>query len=216
MNDRTCIVTRQTREPDALLRFVAGPDGSVVPDIRRKLPGRGCWVTADRVHVGRAAKKNLFSRALKSDVIVPPELGQMVDNLLVAAALGALGLARKAGAVALGATKVDGAVRSGKAAAILHATEGSEDGVRKLTQARRATVLAGGPDIPAFKLFSEAEMGLAMGATNVIHAAVLASEAGKAALKRVAALDRYRAGFDEPPASIAPELENRTPAKDME
>jgi predicted RNA-binding protein YlxR (DUF448 family) len=216
MNDRTCIVTRQTREPDELLRFVAGPDGSVVPDIRRKLPGRGCWVTADRDHVERAAGKNLFARALKADVTVPPDLARMIDGLISSAALGVLGLARKAGAVALGAAKVDGAVRSGKAAAVLHATEASEDGVRKLAQARRATKLAGGPDIPAFKLFSVAELGLALGATNVIHAAVLASEAGTAALKRLAALDRYRTGFDDRPASIAPELENTTPAKDME
>ncbi len=216
MNDRTCIVTRQAREPEALLRFVAGPDGQVVPDIRRKLPGRGCWVTADRDHVERAAAKNLFARALKTGVKVSPDLGQMVDGLLSSAALGVLGLARKAGAVALGASKVDGAVRSGKAAAVLHAHEASDDGVRKLTQARRATKLAGGPDIPAFKLFSEAELGLALGATNVIHAAVLASEAGTAALRRVVALDRYRTGLDYHPASIAPESEDMTPAKDME
>ena len=216
MNDRTCIVTRQTREPDALLRFVAGPDGQVVPDIKRKLPGRGCWVTADRDHVERAAGKDLFARALKANAKAPAELGQMVDGLLSSAALGVLGLARKAGAVALGAAKVDGAVRTGKAAAVLHAAEASDDGVRKLAQARHATSLAGGPEIPAFKLFSEAELGLALGATNVIHAAVLASEAGKAALKRVVALDRYRTGYPDRPASIAPELENKTPVKDME
>ncbi len=216
MNDRTCIVTRKTREPEALLRFVAGPDGQVVPDIKRKLPGRGCWVTADRAHVDRAAGKNLFARALKADVKVPPELGETVDGLFATAALGALGLARKAGAVALGATKTDSAVRAGKAAAVLHAKEASDDGMRKLAQARRATKLAGGPEIPAFKLFSEAELGLALGATNVIHAAVLASEAGKAAFKRVVALDRYRAGYDGGTASIATQLEDMTPAKDME
>ncbi|MBO6540972.1 MAG: RNA-binding protein [Rhizobiaceae bacterium] len=216
MNDRTCIVTRQTREADALLRFVAGPDGSVVPDIRRKLPGRGCWVTADRAHVDKAAGKNLFARALKTGVTVPSDLGQMVDGLLASAALGVMGLARKAGAVALGAAKVDGAVRTGNAAALLHAVEASEDGVRKLAQARHATKTAGGPDIPAFRLFSEAEMGLALGATNVIHAALLASETGKAALRRVAALDRYRAGFDTRMAAGAQEPEETTPTKDME
>lgn len=216
MNDRTCIVTRQAREADALLRFVAGPDGSVVPDIKRKLPGRGCWVTADRVSVDRAAAKNLFSRALKTGVTVPPELGHMVDRLLATATLGALGLARKAGLVALGAAKVDSAVRSGKAAAVFHAAEASEDGVRKLAQARHATKSAGGPDIPAFRLFSETELGLALGATNVIHAALLASEAGKAALRRAVALDRYRTGFDTPAAASAPEPEQTTPTKDTE
>lgn len=194
MNDRTCIVTRRVGEPDGLLRFVAGPDMSVVPDIKRNLPGRGCWVTAERTVVEQAAKKKLFARALKQDVTVPEDLGAMVDSLLSRAALGGLGLARKAGQVVLGAAKVEASVRSGKALAVLHAREAADDGVRKVTQARRSVVYAGGPDIPAYKLFPEAELGLALGATNVIHAALLASEAGKAALKRMVALDRYRGG----------------------
>lgn len=194
MNDRTCIVTRQVGEPDGLLRFVAGPDMSVVPDIKRTLPGRGCWVTAERSFVEQAARRKLFARALKQEVTVPADLGEMVDRLLARAALGALGLARKAGQVALGAAKVEAAVRSGKAVCVLHAREAAADGMRKLAQARRAVVYAGGPDIPAHKLFSETELGLALGATNVIHAALLAGEAGKAALKRMVALDRYRGG----------------------
>jgi predicted RNA-binding protein YlxR (DUF448 family) len=194
MNDRTCIVTRQAGEPDGLIRFVVGPDASVVPDIKRKLPGRGCWVTADRRHVDEAARRNLFRRAFKSDVSVPDGLGAMVENILVQNALGALGLARKAGVMALGAAKVEASVRSGEAVAVLHAHEAQADGVRKIGQARRATVHLGGPDIPAYKLFSEAELGLALGGTNVIHAAVLAGDAGKAALKRMVALDRYRGG----------------------
>ncbi|MCO5160806.1 MAG: RNA-binding protein [Mesorhizobium sp.] len=197
MNDRTCIVTRQAGEPEGLIRFVVGPDASVVPDIKRKLPGRGCWVTADRRRVDEAARKNLFRRAFKSEVSVSPDLGEMVDRILVQNALGALGLARKAGVVALGAAKVEASVRSGEAAAVLHAYEAQADGVRKITQARRATVHLGGPDIPAYKLFSEAELGLALGGANVIHAAVLAGDAGKAALKRVVALDRYRGGSPE-------------------
>ena len=67
------------------------------------------------------------------------------------------------------------------------------DGVRKIDQARRAVEYAGGPDIPSYKLFSEVELGLAFGAANVIHAAVIASGAGEAALRRVVALHRYRA-----------------------
>ncbi len=125
---------------------------------------------------------------------MPPELGALVDTLLARAALGALGLARKAGAVAMGAAKVESAVRTGKAAAVLHAVEASEDGVRKIAQARRAVLHAEGPDIPAYKLFSEAELGLALGGTNVIHAALLAGDPGQAALKRMVALDRYRGG----------------------
>ena len=87
MNDRTCIVTRRPAGPDELIRFVVGPDGAVVPDLKRNLPGRGCWVTADREHVEKATKKGLFARAFKSgafksEVTVPADLGGMVDRLL--------------------------------------------------------------------------------------------------------------------------------------
>ncbi|MFC3640579.1 RNA-binding protein [Aquibium oceanicum] len=211
MAERTCIVTRRAGEPEGLIRFVAGPDMSVVPDLKRNLPGRGCWVTAERARVEEAARKNLFRRALKAEVNVDRDLAGLVDGLLTKSLLGALGLARKAGAVALGAAKTDAAIRSGKALVVLHAREAAEDGIRKLSQARTATVHLGGPDIQAYKLLSEAEMGLAFGATNVIHAAVLAQDAGKAAFRRVVALDRYRGGspdgraaIDGPPAQTAP------------
>jgi len=192
MNERTCIVTRETQEPDRLIRFVAGPDGTVVPDLKRKLPGRGCWVGAERTLIEKAVAKNLFSRALKAPVKVPAGLAETVETLLVSAALGSLGLARKAGAVALGAAKVEAGVRSGKVAAVLHAREASEDGVRKIANARKSTAHVGGPLVPAYKLFSEAEMSLALGATNVIHAAVLDQGPGVAALRRIDALARYR------------------------
>lgn len=166
----------------------------IVPDLKRNLPGRGCWVTGERTFVDKAVAKNLFARALKEPVTVSPELGELVDSLMARQALGAIGLARKAGQLVLGAAKVEGAVRSGKATMVLHAREASEDGVRKITQARRSVVHLGGPNIPAYNLFSQVELGLALGGTNVIHAAVLGADAGKAALKRVGALDRYRGG----------------------
>ena len=216
MNDRTCIVTRRQAEPDELIRFVVGPDNIVFPDIKRKLPGRGCWVTADRAHVDKAARKGLFSRAFKKEVGVPEDLGGMVDNVLAKSALGALGLARKAGVVALGATKVEACVRNGSALLVLHAAEASEDGLRKITQARRATAYAEGPQIAAYKLFSEAELGLALGGTNVIHAAVLAGDAGVTVQKRMVALDRYRGGSPEERAMFAAIADEIDAAEDME
>lgn len=216
MNERTCIVTRRAGEPDGLLRFVVGPDMSVVPDLKRQLPGRGCWVSAQRVHVEEAARKNLFSRAFKAKVTPPDDLGGMVDMLMARAALGSLGLARKAGQLVMGAAKVDSAIRSGKAALVLHALEASPDGVRKLDQARRAVVWQEGPSIPAYKLFSEAELGLALGGTNVIHAAVLAGDTGKAVLKRMVALDRYRGGSPEDRMMLAATGDHDDAAEDME
>jgi predicted RNA-binding protein YlxR (DUF448 family) len=203
MNDRTCIVTRKSGAPDELIRFVVGPDRALVPDLKRKLPGRGCWVSAERLHVERAVAKKLFGRALKEDVSVPADLGETVDRLLAKAALGAIGLARKAGAVVIGAAKVEAAVRSGEALAVLHSAEAQPDGVRKIASARRATVAMEGPEIGAYKLFSEAEIGLALGGSNVIHAALLASDAGRAALKRIVALDRYRGGTPGEEVAVA-------------
>ena len=95
-------------------------------------------------------------------------------------------------------------------------TEASPDGVRKITQARRATAHLGGPEIRAYKLFSEAEMSLALGGTNVIHAAVLAQDAGKAALKRMVALDRYRGGSPDDQAMFAAIADDETAAEDTE
>jgi hypothetical protein len=147
---------------------------------------------------------------------VSDDLGAMVDGLLARSALGSLGLARKAGVIALGATKVEAAVRSGDALLVLHAAEASEDGVRKIAQARRATVHMGGPNIRAYKLFSEQEMGLALGGTNVIHAAVLAGDAGRAAAKRMVALDRYRGGSPDELAMIAAIADGNEAAEDVE
>lgn len=192
MNPRSCIVTRRTADAAELIRFVAGPDGSVVPDLKHALPGRGCWVSAQRAVVDLAVRRNLFRRALREDVTASPDLGALVDRLLERAVLGSLGLARKAGDVAPGAVKVMAAVRSGRAIAVLHADEAAADGMRKIEQARKSVRHAGGPDIPAYRLLSEAEMSLATGAANVIHAAVLAGPAGNAALKRIIALDDYR------------------------
>jgi predicted RNA-binding protein YlxR (DUF448 family)/ribosomal protein L7Ae-like RNA K-turn-binding protein len=235
MNDRTCIVTRRQTTPDDLIRFVVGPDGAVVPDLKRNLPGRGCWVTADREHVEKAASKGFLARAFKAaaaktaaskgtaksrslpaEPTVPADLGGMIDGLLARSALGSLGLARKAGGVALGATKVEAAVRDGTALCVLHAREASEDGVRKIAQARRATVHLGGPKIHAYKLFSEPEMGLALGGTNVIHAAVLAGDAGRAATKRMVALDRYRGGSPDELAIFAAIADGNDAAEDVE
>lgn len=190
MNDRMCIVTKQRRQPGELLRFVAAPDGQVVPDLKANLPGRGCWVTATRETVDKAVKRKLFGRALNSTVSADAGLGDQVDALMASSLLGILGLRRKAGQVALGAAKVEAAVRNGKAAFVLHASDAAPDGVRKIAQARHAA----GAEAPAFTLFDEAQMSLAFGATNVIHAAVLAGDGSRSCLDRAFALSRYRHG----------------------
>jgi predicted RNA-binding protein YlxR (DUF448 family) len=216
MNERTCIVTRKAREAEEMIRFVAAPDGAVVPDLKHNLPGRGCWVSAERSLIDKAVARKLFARALKADVSASDDLGAMVDDLLVRAALGAAGLARKAGAVVLGAAKVEAAVRGGEALLVLHAREAAEDGIRKIAQAARTRLRGAASAVPSYKLFSEAELGLALGGANVIHAAVLAGGPGKAVLKRVAALDRYRGGHSGDALVVAEVAGRNGAAEDVE
>ncbi len=112
-------------------------------------------------------------------------------------ALGALGLARKAGRAVSGAAKVEASIRSGEASCALHAVDGADDGLRKMRQAARATVHLGGPEIPVYRLFDAEQLGLALGTGSVIHAAVLGRSAGQAAFERIAALALYRQGPEE-------------------
>jgi hypothetical protein len=196
VNGRMCIVTRESGSGDDLIRFVAAPDGTVVPDLKRQLPGRGCWVGIDRSLVDKAVQKKLFSRALKAEVTAPADLGAAVDRLLVVQLAGMMNLARKAGQFVSGSSKVDTAVRSGRALAVYHAANAADDGVRKINQARKAWHLGmeTEKEIPSFRMFTEAEMEELMGQNAFIHAAALAGRAGEGVVKRTNLLERYRSG----------------------
>ncbi len=196
VNDRTCIVTREATSPDDLIRFVAGPDGRIVPDLKRRLPGRGCWVKADRALVERAVAKKIFARALKADVKADADLPQTVDRLLVADMAGMMHMARKAGQFVSGATKVDAAIRAGAAVAVFHASDAAADGVRKLDQARKAWKLGNDreDDIPAFSQLTAAELDEVLGQNAFIHACALAGQAGEGVVKRANLLEQYRMG----------------------
>jgi uncharacterized protein len=137
---------------------------------------------------------------LKEDVTAGPELGALVDQLLVKSALGSLSLSRKAGQLTTGSAKIDAAIRSGEATLVLHSTDAAADGVRKLTQARKAVASGGGPVIPSHTLFTTAQMDLALGGVNVIHAAALAGSAGENLKKRIAALTQFRGDCAMEPA----------------
>ena len=93
-----------------MIRFVVGPDGEAVPDVKRKLPGRGIWVTATRAAIEDAVKRNVFARGFKRDVRVARDLAEQTERLLERAALDALAIAGKAGTVVSGFSKVEAAV----------------------------------------------------------------------------------------------------------
>ncbi len=171
--ERRDIVSGEVMEEARLIRFVAGPDGQVVPDLARKLPGRGLWVAADRASVETAAKKGLFSRAAKAKLQAPADLADQVEILLKRRVLSALGLARKAGDLTSGFEKVSAAINAGKAAWLIEASDGAADGRRKIwAQARKQSRQPG-----LLGVYTASELGLALGLENVIHTAFLAGRA---------------------------------------
>lgn len=194
VNGRMCIVTRQSGETDGLIRFVADPTGRIVADLKKQLPGRGCWVTAERAVLEKAIAKKAFSRALKRDVTVGPELADDVDRLLSLQLAGMMNMARKAGQFISGASKVDQAVRGMAALAVFHAVDAAADGVRKIDQARKAMsfVADDGQEIRSFRFFTEAEMNGLLGQNAFIHACALAGQAGEGVVKRANMLEKYR------------------------
>jgi predicted RNA-binding protein YlxR (DUF448 family) len=168
--ERRCIVSGEVLEEARLMRFVGAPDGTVAPDVARKLPGRGIWVEATREAVDTAARKGLFSRAAKTKLDPGPDLSGLVERLLSRRCLDGLGLARREGALVQGFEKTQVAVRSGKAAWLVEARDGAADGRDKLI---RATLAAPRP-VGVCGVFLAEELGLALGLDNVIHLALLA------------------------------------------
>ena len=196
--ERTCIVTREVRPPEAMIRFVVGPDGAVVPDLRRRLPGRGAWVTARAEMVREAIRKRLFARAFKAQVKAEPGLADDIEAALRDDLRQALALANKAGAVVTGFAKVEAAIASGEAVALVHAAEAAEDGRRKLAGALRRRA---GDAISAVPVIDERpgpDLDLALGRANVIHAAIVAGSGGDGFLARWRRLRCYcGAGADQ-------------------
>jgi predicted RNA-binding protein YlxR (DUF448 family) len=171
--ERRDIVSGEVMDEARLVRFVAGPDGSVVPDLARKLPGRGLWVVAERGSVATAAKKGLFSRAAKAKLQAPSDLADQVEMLLRRRLLSGLGLARRGGDLTWGFEKVSAAITSGRAAWLVEASDGAADGRRKLLALARRQSRA----LPLVGVFAATELGLALGLENVIHTAFLAGRA---------------------------------------
>jgi predicted RNA-binding protein YlxR (DUF448 family) len=163
--ERRCIVTGETGPKAGLIRFVAGPEGQIVPDILGKLPGRGIWVTAGRAELTKAAAKGLFARAAKAQVTVPGGLVDEVERQLARRLVELVSLSRKAGDAVAGFEKVKDWLAQGRAKVLLQASDGSERGKSKLWTPEGGRF---------FGCLTGSELGLAFGRESVIHAALAA------------------------------------------
>lgn len=186
-----CIVTRDRLPPEDMIRFVLSPEGAVVPDLKKILPGRGVWVSGKAGMVAKAVRSGAFARAFKRPVSVDPNLPVLIEGLLVRNVVQSLSLANKAGLVVAGAFQVEKALESEEPAVVFHARDGGPDGDRKIRQ-----VMARNAIDPAavFRIdfFTAEEIGLALGRTSVVHAAVRKGPAAKSLVAGCRRLEQFR------------------------
>ena len=174
---RTCIATGETGAPDRMIRFVVGPEGDVVPDLARRLPGRGLWVKAERAAVERAVAKNLFARAARASVKPAADLAERVERLLLERTLADLSRARRAGRAVAGFVRVEQMVGQRRAGLLVVADEADGDGLGKLKAS----------GLPIARLGDAAALGGIFGREQAVYVAVARDDAGGAFIERIEA-----------------------------
>ena len=187
-----------------MIRFVVGPGGVLVADLKANLPGRGLWLTAHRDCLEEAVKKGAFARAAKSAVKVPEHIGADIEQLLVSNCLNLFGLAQKSGRLAAGYEKVLDWLQTRSLAAVIEASDGQPDGRKKVLN----RLVYQPQEVLVIGCFSRDELSLALGRENVVHAALETSGLAKSARAEIGRLAGFRAltpqdwAYGAPPKQI--------------
>lgn len=206
LRNRKCLVTKEVMPASELVRFVAGPDGSIVPDVAAKLPGRGCWVKADRKIIEAAVKKKVFlqvghqllknikkdveeleveqTKSKKPFVKVRDDLADQIEELLHKRVMDYVGLANRAGNLISGFEKVRAAFKGGKAHVLLTASDAAENGRNKMCQ--------GLDNLKVVDIFTREELSKAAGLANAVHIALLPSGISKSLLREISRYERCK------------------------
>ncbi len=192
--ERHCALTRTLKSVDDMIRFVVGPGDEAVPDLKRKLPGRGIWITASRAALDDAVKRNVFARGFKRNVRVAADLPAVTERLLEQSALDALAIAGKAGQVIGGFAKVEAAIGRDDLKALIHAADAATDGKRKLDAALQRKNPEKSREIAIVGGLTGAQLDLALNRPNVVHAALLAGPVSDTFLARAKRLEHFRTG----------------------
>ncbi len=188
-SERRCIVSGESRPVSELVRFVVAPEGMVVPDVAGRLPGRGIWVTAERGTLEKAVRTNAFARAARRQVKLPEGLVDLVERLLVERLVGLVSLARKGGGAVAGYEKTLALLGSGRAGALLQASDGSP--------AQKARLRPPGGEERRIECLTANELGLAFGRENVIHAALVSGGLAERVVQEAPRLAALRARRDQ-------------------
>jgi predicted RNA-binding protein YlxR (DUF448 family)/ribosomal protein L30E len=189
MRVRRCIATGQIMPEARLVRFVLDSQGSIVPDVEAKLPGRGYWISADRSAIERVVTRRLFAKAAGKDVNASADLAARTEIGLVRRMLSYLGLARRCGDLVLGFDRIERQIRGTEPpAVIIEASDAGADGRKKLHAAAKAAGY-----IPfVIGAFSNGELSLSLGRENVVHAAVKPGRIAERLIFEAARLKGFR------------------------
>jgi len=193
---RTCAVTRLERPVDELIRFVAAPEGTIVPDLARRLPGRGVWVSLSRDRLQQGVARNVFAKSLKKAVTADAALPGLVEALLVKRSVEALALANKAGLVVPGFAQIEEGLQNTDFACLFHGRDGAPQGREKLDRKLIAIARVRQIEPEIIDELTIDQMSLALGRPNVVHALVISGGATVRLLDEVKRLRRFRTSPD--------------------
>jgi len=178
---RSCIVTGEEAAPERMIRFVVGPSidgaaGEVVPDLARRLPGRGMWLKAERAVVEQAMAKKLFAKAARRAVSVPGDLADRIERLLLERTLEDLSRARRAGRAVAGFVRVEQMLGHGRAGLLIVSDEADGDGLAKLTKI----------GLPLVRFGTKEILGGVFGRDQAVYVAVARDDASGQFIQRIA------------------------------
>ncbi len=182
VRERKCLVTGETYPVQRLIRFVLDPEGTIIPDVAAKLPGRGGWILADRVVLERAMKRNIFVRfgqkavassnvssGHKTQIRVEDNLPDLVETLLRLRCLNYLGLVNRAGLLVSGFEKVRAVLKAQKCQTLITAEDAADNGRNKICSGL-GNVL---DKLRVIDMFTREQLGQALGLSNAVHVALL-------------------------------------------
>lgn len=167
---RKCIVEGVTKPTSELLRFVM-IGNTLYPDFNKKLPGKGIYVTNNRISLETALAKKLFNKVTRHNLKIDDDFVNIVENIIKTQALNSLNIARKAGALVAGFEKVKEEIKKNKVEFIIEALDAGKDGKEKIAFLAKS--------VEIFNLFSIDELDITLNKENTVHIAILKSDTSR-------------------------------------
>lgn len=156
---RSCLGCREIKAKDDLLRFVLDPEGNVVPDLAKKLPGRGAYTCFSRGCLETAIKKRQFGRSFKgmAKAASAEEVLSLVSALQAERISATIAMANKAGRIVSGSDKVMDALRKGNVSLLILAEDISAESAAKFL------AIAGKTGVDSFRFSLKEQLGAPLG-----------------------------------------------------